>query len=162
MRGYALNVLSLLMLSFLLMLMMSSTARAALLERVLPVSVNIVTHQASSDLEIVADKSAFLVVYSSASQHFLPLDIPFKVRSLSGLSMAYNLSMSQLGGLCDGVTPLVPSPTLDGAPIVLNQQYRFTGTENAHVLTLSFPFLAQASLAQQCEGYARVVAELTV
>jgi hypothetical protein len=76
--------------------------------------------------------------------------------------VAYNLSLSQLGGLCDGITPLEPIPTLDGASMVLNQPYRFVGIENAHVLTLSFPFLAQASLAQQCEGFAGVVAELTV
>lgn len=154
MRGCIIDVLVIIMLSL--------TANAAPLERVLPVSVSIVANQASPGLEIVADKSAFLLIYRPAAQQFLPLDIPFKVRSVSGLSVAYNLSLSQLGGLCDVVTPLVPTPTLDGTSIVLNQPYRFTGIEHAHVLTLSFPPVDQGNLTQQCEGYAGVVAELTV
>lgn len=155
-------LVSLLLLLVMLTLMMSSTAGAVPLERLLPVSVNIVTSQASPDLEIVADKTAFGVVYSPSSQQFLPLNIPFKVRSISGLSVAYNLSLSQLGGLCDGAIPLIPTPMLDGSGMVLNQPYRFTGVENVHMLVLSFPFLPQANLAQQCEGYVGVVAELTV
>jgi hypothetical protein len=157
MREYALDVLMLC-----LMLMVLPTVCAAPLERVLPVSVNIVTNQTSPDLEIVADKDAFLVVYNTVSQQFLPLNIPFKVHSVGGLSVAYNLSLSQLGGQCDTGLHLAPSAALDGTDVGLAQPRRFTGTDNAHVLTLTFPSMPQADLAQQCEGYAGVVAELTV
>lgn len=145
-----------------LMLVVLPRVEAAPLERVLPVSVSIVANQTSPDLEILADKSAFLVVYDTVLQQFPPLNIPFKVRSVSGLSVAYNLSLSQSGGQCNGVTPLVPATALDGVGIVINQSQRFAGIENSHVLTLSFPSLPQSSLVQQCEGYAGVMAELTV
>ncbi|WP_152607655.1 hypothetical protein [Aeromonas hydrophila] len=137
-------------------------AFSAPIERVLPVTVNIVTNQVSSDLEIVADKSAFLVIYNSKSQQFLPLDIPFKVRSVSGASLAYSLRLSQLGGICDGIEPLTPTPALDGISATLNESYQFIGMENSHLLTLSFPSLYQTNLTQNCEGYVGVIAELTV
>lgn len=142
-------------------MMLLPVVDAAPLVRELPVSANIVVNQVSPGLDIVANESVFILAYSTGSQQFLPLDILFKVRSISGLSVAYNLSLSQLGGRCDAI-PLVPVSTLDGADMGLNQPRRFSGIENTHVLTLSFPSLSQTSLAQQCEGDVGVIAELTV
>ncbi|WP_421187453.1 hypothetical protein [Aeromonas enteropelogenes] len=140
----------------------SSTVGAASLERAMPVAVNIVTNQGTSDLEIVANKINFLIAYDVSTQQFTPLNIPFKVRSVSGSVVDYGLKVSTLSGLCDDGSPLVPAPELDGQTVEVNTQYAFTGAENNHVLTLSFPYLSQINVAQQCEGFVGVVAGLTI
>lgn len=146
----------------LLLLMVSPIASSAPMERIIPVSVNIVTNQHTLDLEIVASKNSFLLTYGVASQQFLPLNIPFKVKSLGGLLVSYNLSLSQLGGRCDENTSLVPTAMLDGTDVRVDQLRRFDGVVNEHVLTLSFPLLPQMDFTLQCEGYVGVVAELVI
>lgn len=147
---------------FILLLIVAPIASSAPMERIVPVSVNIVTNQHTLDLEIIANKNSFLLTYSIVSQKFLPINIPFKVKSLSGLLVTYNLSLSQLGGRCDENTSLVPTAMLDGADMMVEQLRRFDGVVNEHVLTLSFPLLPQMDFTLQCEGYVGVVAELVI
>ncbi|MFB2928729.1 hypothetical protein [Aeromonas hydrophila] len=146
----------------LLMGMLSPPGAAAPQSRTLPVSVAIVVNQSSATLEIEASQHAFTVFYHPASQRFLPLDIPFNVRSRSGRQVSYVLSLALLAGQCDGRTPLVPTAMLDHQAASLGQARRFEGVKRAHVLTLSFPARSQASLAQYCDGYAGVTAELAM
>lgn len=142
--------------------MMSHIVVAAPLEKRVQLSVDIIANNPSPDLEILVDRSDFLIVYNQSLQKFLPLNIPLKVRSVSGMSVDYNLSIFQLDGLCDGSGPLIPTASIDDVAMTLNQPYRFSGIENTHLLTLSFPFLSQSMLPGQCSGAAGLIAELVV
>lgn len=136
---------------------------AATLERSLPVSVWINANQGASGLEIVADNYMLQANYDASIDTFSPLPISFRVRSVSGQSIAYDLFMSQLGGRCDGQPHvLTVTSKVGGESILLNEKHRFAGVENEHGVVISFPVIPQSDVAQQCEGYIGVIAELFV
>lgn len=135
---------------------------ATTLERSLPVSVSIDVSQDSPDLEIVADKDFFLTAYDYTSQRFMPLNITFKVRSVSGQNVTYDLSITQLDGACDGATLSGMTTALDGTLVGLNEKRRSAGIENSHLLMISFPNIPQSTVEQLCEGSVGVIAELGV
>lgn len=140
---------------------------AAPLERVLDVSVNVVVNSASAQLEVVAPRTDFLVVYLSSLGTFQPLDIPFTVRHLDGAHHNYELTLAQLGGQCSvsggAVSRLTPSARLDGQLFdALSPGHGVANPEQAHVLTLTFPDIPQAAVSQMCDGVAAVVAAVIV
>ncbi|WP_395948449.1 hypothetical protein ACFWHB_11725 [Aeromonas mytilicola subsp. aquatica] len=141
----------------------ASISWAAPLERSLPVSVFITTNQAAPGLEIVADKYIFQSVYDVSLKTFLPLIIPFSVRSVTGQNVSYDLFMSHLGGQCnDQPLSLTVTSMQGGEPIVLNEKHRFSGIENEHGVVISFPVIPQSDLSQQCEGHIGMIAEPVV
>ncbi|MBV7439413.1 hypothetical protein [Aeromonas sp. sif2416] len=141
----------------------ASVSWAAPIERSLPVSVFIVANQGTSDLEIVADKLIFQSIYDVSLKTFLPLTIPFRVRSVTGQNISYDLFMSHLGAQCDGQPlSLTVAAMVGGDPIVLNEKHRFAGIENEHGVVISFPVIPQSGLSQQCEGHIGIIAELVV
>ncbi|MFQ2048379.1 hypothetical protein ACK34J_05450 [Aeromonas veronii] len=140
---------------------------AAPLERVLDVSVNVVVNSASAQLEIIAPRTDFLVVYLSSLGTFQPLDIPFTVRQLDGTDHNYELSLAQLRAQCSAsggvVSQLMPTARLDGQPFdALFPGRGVANPEQAHVLTLTFPGISQAAVSQACDGVAAVIAAVSV
>lgn len=140
----------------------ASVSWAAPLERGLPVSVFITTNQGAPGLEIVADKYIFQSTYDVSLKTFVPLTIPFSVRSLTGQNVSYDLFMSQLGGQCNSQPLDLTVTSLLGEPIELEDKKRFAGIENEHGVVISFPVIPQSELSQQCEGYIGVIAEPVV
>lgn len=141
----------------------ASVSWAAPLERSLPVSVFITANQAAPGLEIVADKYIFQSTYDVSLKTFLPLTIPFSVRSVTGQNVSYDLFMSHLGGQCSGQSLSLTVTTMSGGdPIILNEKHRFAGIENDHGVVISFPVIPQSDLSQQCEGHIGVIAEPVV
>lgn len=140
-----------------------ATVVAAPLERVLTVSVNVVANQSSAQLEIVAPRTDFLVVYLSSLGTFQPLDIPFSVHQIDGASHAYELTLAQLNGQCAApgmpVSALTLTAALDGKSFNTSSVVRgMADPEQAHVLTLTFPNIPQALTSQACDGVVGVVA----
>jgi len=130
-------------------------------ERSLPVSVFITANQASPGLEIVADNYVFQSVYDQSLQTMSPLSIPFRVRSLTGQNVKYELVMSHLAGHCGGQPlNLTVTSMFTGDPIILNVGHEFAGIENDHGVVISFPTIPQTDLSQQCEGHIGVIAEI--
>lgn len=149
------------------LLLLCANAAAAPQIKVLDVSVNVVVDGPSAQLEIVAPRTDFLVVYLSSQQTFQPLDIPFTVRRLDGAYHNYELTLAQLGGQCavsgGGGSPLTLSAHLDGREFdASNSGHGTAAPEQAHVLTLTFPSISQATVSQVCDGVAAVVASVVI
>ncbi|WFO49860.1 hypothetical protein [Aeromonas veronii] len=138
-----------------------SAVQAAMFDRPVPVSVFIVANQ-GGELEIVADKDAFQVTYDTATARFFPLTIPFTVRSTSDNTVNYDLFMAQLFGRCGDAPPLKMTATLDGTDIEKDNKLRFTGVENDHLATLSFPVIPQTDSTQWCDGSMSIIATLVI
>lgn len=128
----------------------------------LAVSVNIDPGTPAGDLEIVTFRNDFTLTYDAGSQSFIPISIPFTVRSTTLTSASYNLLLVQLGGHCDGETPFSPTSELDSSPVGVGVGVGYTGVEKDHLLKLSFPVVPQTSVDVICQGTARVVAELSL
>lgn len=149
------------------LLLLCANAAAAPQIKVLDVSVNVVVDASSAQLEIIAPRTDFLVVYLSSQQTFQPLDIPFTVRSRDGFNHNYELTLAQLSGQCavsgGMVSPLPLLAHLDGSVFdASNFGYGLADPERAHVLTLTFPNISQAAASQSCDGVAAVVAAVTI
>ncbi|MGL5407776.1 MAG: hypothetical protein ACRDAP_03470 [Shewanella sp.] len=145
------------------MVLLCANVTAAPLERALNISVNVVVNQSSSQLEIVAPQSDFLVTYLSSLSSFQPLGIPFSVRQIDGASHSYELTLIQLTGMCSlpggATSALTPSVLLDSNPFdATSPGIGYANPEQAHVLTLIFPAISQANTSQVCNGAVGVVA----
>lgn len=139
---------------------------SAPIERMLNISVDIVAHQTSSKLEIIAPKNDFLVVYLTSQHRFQSLDIPFSVRQVDGNSHGYSLSLVPLTGQCvlasGMVNTLMPTLTLDGQSFTSNLSVSgLADPEHEHVLNLVFPNVAQTDEMQSCDGAVGVIAAAT-
>lgn len=143
------------------------------IERVLNISVDIVTHQTSSTLEIISPKTDFLVVYLASQHRFQTLDIPFSVRQVEiksrqvdSNSYGYSLSLAQLTGQCvlasGTVNTLMPILTLDGQVFTsVSPVSGLADPEQAHVLNLVFPNVAQTDEMQSCDGAVGIIVAAT-
>ncbi|MFM5781524.1 hypothetical protein ACET8B_02065 [Aeromonas caviae] len=143
-------------------IMFASAVSAVMYERPVPVSVSIVTNKDSSALEIETDNDAFQAIYDVAMKGFFPLTIPFKVRSVSGQNVNYDLFVSQLAGQCGDKSPLALTTELDGTVIQLNEKRRAAGVDNDHLIVISFPSIPQSDIEQHCDGSMSLVAELVI
>ncbi|HDO1331763.1 TPA: hypothetical protein P2Q98_004563 [Aeromonas veronii] len=141
------------------------SAWSAPVERTLRVSVDIVVGQASSTLEIIAPRTDFLVVYLANLRRFQSLDIPFSVRRVDGNAHGYSLSLAQLTGQCElngAVNSMVPTLMLDGQSFTSAVSVSgLANPDQAHVLNLVFPNIAQADVSQSCDGAVGIIAAAT-
>lgn len=140
---------------------------SAPMERVLNVSVNMVVNQQSPQINIVANKTDFLVVYSSSLKRFQSLAIPFSIRQIDGSSHNYLLTIPQVTGQCTpqgAATQIISlSATLDNQIITPTSSFAGTAApEQAHILNISFPDINQTETSQLCEGTASVIAAVLV
>nr|WP_201354615.1 hypothetical protein [Aeromonas hydrophila] len=127
----------------------------------LNVSVNIVSNQSNNILEIKPSKTSYLARYLVGEQRFEPLEIPFKLKSVSGHAVNYVLSANALVGRCDN-EDLTLSSTLDGVKVDLNSYYSYFSVEREHRLVVDFPIFTQSQNNVYCEGYVSVVASLDI
>lgn len=146
---------------------------SAPIERVLNISVDIVTHQALSTLEIISPKNDFLVVYLASQHRFQSLDIPFSVRQVEinsrqvgSNSSGYSLSLAQLTGQCvlasGTVNTFMPILTLDGQVFTsVSPVSGLADPEQAHVLNLVFPNVVQTDERQSCDGAVGIIVAAT-
>lgn len=145
---------------------LSGALSATPLEQVLDVSVNIVVNQTSSELEIVAPETDFLVIYLPKIRRFQNLDIPFSVRSVDGSPHRYTLSLVQLTGQCtpagEAGKTLSLTATLDGQSFTsTHSPTGIASPEQKHMLNLNFPEVSQTVVTQDCEGAVGLVAAET-
>lgn len=131
------------------------------MEKTLNVSINIIAQQAGGQLEIETVNNHFLARYIVQEQRFSPLEIPFNVRSISGLNVNYSLSIGSMAGRCAGNEILLTS-NLDGMPIAINDKRQYSGTDVPHSLVIDFPILPQLTQTFFCEGHVSIVTELII
>ena len=132
----------------------------------------VTVHQGSSGgggLEITAEKTEFVALYSSSLNTFKPLAIPFTVRTLDGANQNYTIklqdsqhycqvkgdeaeSLSGVGVSLDGTT--LPSGSGAVGFPVLNKK------ESKHNMRVEFPFIEVVGNQKNCYGTLILIAEI--
>ncbi len=141
----------------------------AVADRIFNPFVTIFKSGSGDSIEIVADSTDFLATYKAELRSFIPLFIPFKVRSIHDGTISYNLSLSFSQHFCQ-VTPDSSFEVWDGVTLLLDHA-PFTEdivvsvddvSVNSHVLTVQFSELTQTDVVQSCFGTIGLVAGVKI
>lgn len=136
-------------------------------DRTLRPSVTIFKGEPGEAIEIVADKTDFVAIYQTDQKTFVPLLIPFKVRSVLGVNIDYRLSLSLSQHFCqENSEPDGPYQAWDGVTLWMNDTLFTTSTPvevndvvtQSHVLTVKYPERLQTDVDQLCYGTIGLVA----
>ncbi len=141
----------------------------AVAEHTLNPFVTIFKSESGENVEILAAKTDFFAVYNISLGSFIPLQIPFQVRSVYGNAIEYNISLSFSQHFCQSD---VDSPfyVWDGISLLLdNTPFNEDSTVNvygavyhSHILGVNFPKIKQTDKIQHCSGTIGLVAGVQI
>ncbi len=146
--------------------LVSNGVWAAVVDETFEPRVTIFKGTPGEAIEIVADKTEFLVSYRPSMETFSSLHIPFRVRSVLGVNINYRLSLALSQQVCLEGEPASPVPWggvtywIDDAPFTSSAPIDVfeAVVEKSHLLRVDYPQRPQTDEAQVCYGTIGIVA----